>query len=177
MRGGTETRQTRQGHQRFNIDGVADGPGGETQEIIQVGMLRCLHQAEMPIRQRQRCIAAQAAEHRPARLRGRLDEQLRVPGAPDAVVDDSRDIDARPEGGESVDDGASRGRHRAGVDHEHHGPPRGPRNVGRRAFVHGGAVEEPHHPFGDDEVRIRRRRRDHGRDRRAAHGPRVEVEA
>ena len=167
----------RQDHEGVDVDCSAYRLGGRAEKALEIGVLRCLHQTEMPVRKGQPCIAAQAAEHRQTRLRGRFDEQLRVPIAPHAVVDDRGDVDVGPKPREPVDHGGGGGRHGARVDHQHHRPPGERRDVGRRAFVRGRTVVETHHPFGDHELRIRRRRPDRGRERRVAHRPRVEVEA
>ena len=108
---------------------------------------------------------------------GGFDEELRVAVAPDPVVDDPGDVHVRSVAREAVDDGGGGGGHRARVDHQHHRPPEGRRDVRGRAFVRGRAVEEAHDALDDDEVRILRRRPDRGREGRFAHGPRVDVEA
>ena len=166
-----------QGQQGVDVDRGADRPRGGVEEALEAGMLRCLHQSKMPIGEGQQRIAAQAAEHRQARLRGRLDEQLRVPVAPDAVVDDPGDIDIGPKAREAVGHRGGGGGHRPRVDHEHHRPPGGRRDVRGRAFVRGGSVEETHDAFDEDEIRIVRSRGDGRAERGAAHCPRVEVEA
>ena len=140
-------------------------------------MLRSLHQAEVPVGEGERRVAAKAPEDRQARSRRRLDEELRVPVAPDPVEDDAGDVHVAPIARETMHDGCGGGGHRTRVDHQHHRPSGGRRNVRGGALVGGRAVEEPHDPLDEDELRTLRRRRDRGRKRRLPHRPRVEIQA
>ena len=147
------------------------------QEAFEVGVLGCLHQPEMPIRQRQRGIAAQASEYRHARLRDRLPEQLRMPVTAHSIEDDPRDFGIGPKTREAVHHRRGGGRHRARVHDEQHRPAGGRRDVGGRALVRGRPVEETHDALCNDQLRIARSGGDRGREGGSPHRPGIQVEA
>ena len=147
------------------------------QEAFEVGVLGSLHQSEMPIRQRERGIAAQGSEHRHARLRARLPEQLRVPAAAHSIEHDPLDLDIGPKTRKAVNHRRGGGRHRARVHDEQHRPAGGRRDIGGRALVRGRPVEKAHDPFRNDQLRLARGGGDCGGEGGSPHRPGIQVEA
>ena len=63
-------------------------------------------------------------------------------------------VTSLPEGGEAVDQGCGGLRLRLHVQHQHHRPAREGGQVGGRAGAVGGAVEQAHDAFDDQEVGV-----------------------
>ena len=96
-------------------------------------MLAGLHQAEMPLRQRQRRVAHDRADHRQAERLDRVAGQPPVPFAADAVEHDAGDPHRRIVGGKALGDGRRRLRLAGDVEHQQHRQAVEPRQVGCRA--------------------------------------------
>ncbi len=144
-------------------------------------MLARLHQTEMAARQRDVVECRQIPQHRQIRARGRLRQHRAMPLAADLVEDHAGNADI---GMMPLQPLQQRRRRRADAfraQHQHDWQLRQRRDLRRRArceiSVAGGAVEQAHHAFDDQQLRIMRGLPHQMRQRRRPHRPAIEIEA
>ncbi len=178
--GGADAKRRGARDQRIQIE-MALGHRGETlDQAGEIGMLAGLHQAEMALRQSKRRLARHRAEHRDAEGNNRIRDQRAVLLAGDAIEDDSGDANGRIVRGKTAYDGRRRLRLPRYVEHKHDreremcGKVRGRAALPRHAA---GAVEQTHHAFDDEKIRIIGRLPRQGIEQRGRHGPAVEIDA
>ena len=70
------------------------------------------------------------------------------------IIYNARNVHILPEVDEALQQRRYRIGGRLGIDHEHHGQPQHPGNLGRRAPITVVAVEQPHHALHDTDVGI-----------------------
>ena len=118
-------------------------------------MLACLHQPEMPLRQRQRGIARDGAEHRQADRRDGVAAIRRCRVAGDLVQDHAGDAHSRIVQREAARHGGAGLRLAADVEHQQHRQPEPRGQVGRRAGAarrRSHAVEQAHRTFDHQQL-------------------------
>ena len=146
--GGRASRCRRSSSTRSSTSAAS---GGE--ERAQVRVLGRLHEAQMPAGQGQRRVARDHAQHRRRDvLEAGAAQQLGVRRAGDAVEDDADHLDVLAVAAEAVDQGRDRGAHAGDVDHEQHRQAEQGGDVGRGAGAVGGAVEQAHDAFAEQQV-------------------------
>ncbi len=106
----------------------------------------------------------------------RCDQHLLVPGGGDAVDDEAGDFDVRAEASEAGDEGGDGLALLFGIDHEDHGQIERGGEVSGGAGAVGGAVEEAHHAFDDQQIGADRVVVGQGAEPVRRHGPGVEVD-
>ena len=155
--------------------------GGEPlDEPVQVGMLTGLHQAEMTLRQSERRLARDGAEHGNAERVDGVGDQRAVPLAGDAIENDAGDAHGGIVRRKSAHQGGSRLRLPRHVEHQHHWQIKMRGKIGGGAAPAAGAgraVEQSHHAFDDKNIRVARRLRGQGVEQRCRHRPGIEIDA
>ena len=141
---------------RVEIDVALGGVGETLDQRVEIGMLAGLHEAEMPLRQRERrhrAAARRAPECRAPRWRRRPARRWR--SLRDPVEDDAGDAHRRIVRGKAAHDRGRRLRLPRHVEHQHDRQAemaRRDRRWRRAGRAAGGAVEQAHDAFDHDEV-------------------------
>ena len=154
LSGRREVGGTGEALQGGGIDVAGNGIRRLVEEALQPLMLAGWHQTQMAVGQGEGIQARQGAQHGDAEGRQGGAEQGFVVGAADPVQDHAGDRHVLPEGGEAVDQGCGGLGLRLHVQHQHHRPAREGCQVGGRAGAVGGAVEQAHDAFDDQEVGV-----------------------
>ena len=124
------------------------------EECRQVRALARLDEAQMALRQRQVLGARQTAEDRQAERRHGPAQRLGMRLAADAVEDHAGNGDVGAMAGEAAQQRRDRRGLAAHIDDQHHRPAGHGRQIGGRAGAVGGAVEQSHDAFAEDELGI-----------------------
>ena len=142
--------------------------------------LACLHQAEMPLRQRNCVVARQRADDRNTDRLDRFDDEPAMALAADAIDDDARDLQPLVISRAALDDRRRRLRLTCDVDDQQDWHAERGSDVGRGAGAPGlgrDAVEQAHRGFAERKRALSRRsRREHSQKARP-HRPGIEVDA
>ena len=132
-------RRQRRGQRKDRVEVErALGHVGQAVEMRhQVGMLAGLHQAEVALRQRQRRVALDRADHRQADRLDGVAGQFSVPFAAQPVQHHAGDFHGRIVGGKAFGDGGGGLRLAGNVEHQQHREAVEPCEVGGRAGTAG----------------------------------------
>ena len=170
----------RNGADRVEIHMGLHQIGHAVEDFGEALRLAGLHKAQMPLGQAHLPVARNGAEHRHARAGNGVGYEAPVPLAADLVENDACNADARIITQAALHDGAGGLRLAAHIQHQQHRPARGRRNIHRRAaasFGRGHAIEEPHQPLAEREVRALPRLHCQRGQQGGLHGPGVQIEA
>ena len=156
---GADAKRRGIGDQRIQIEMPLGHRGEALDQRGEIGVLAGLHEAEMAFRQSERRLARHRAEHRNAERGDRVGDQRAVLFAGRAIENDAGDAHRGIVRGKTPHHGRRRLRLPRYIEHQHDRKAEMRGEIGGRAAAArdaAGAVEQAHHAFDDENIRVTR---------------------